>query len=130
MCPGADEPWLWALIEKAPSPSQGAKLTRASIGAVLKRHRIRRLTASDVQTVLRKDVLSLRPVYVESHVARVLVLTAKLKLTQTQIEKLEKEIKTELAERVQSEEQTERRDLSAEPGLGPRSFFPCRDLDH
>jgi transposase len=122
LCPGADEPWLWALIEKAPSPSQGAKLTRASIGAVLKRHRIRRLTIEDVQTVLRKDVLSLRPVYIESHVARVLVLTAKLKLAQSQIDKIEKEIKTELAERVQSEEQTKRRDLTillSLPGFGP-----------
>jgi transposase len=122
LCPGADEPWLWALIDKAPSPSQGAKLTRASIGAVLKRHRIRRLTIEDVQTVLRKDVLSLRPVYIESHVARVLVLTAKLKLAQTQIDKLEKEIKTELTERVQSEEKTKRRDLTillSLPGFGP-----------
>jgi len=122
LCPGADEPWLWALIDKAPSPSQGAKLSRASIGAVLKRHRIRRLTTEDVQTVLRKDVLSLRPVYIESHVARVLVLTAKLKLAQTQIDKIEKEIKTELAERVQSEEKTKRRDLTvllSLPGFGP-----------
>jgi transposase len=122
LCPGADEPWLWALIEKAPSPSQGAKLTRASIGAVLKRHRIRRLTIEDVQTVLRKDVLSLRPVYIESHVARVLVLTAKLKLAQTQIDKIEAEIKTELTERVQSEKKTKRRDLTillSLPGFGP-----------
>ena len=122
LCPGADEPWLWALLEKAPSPSQGAKLTRASIGAVLKRHRIRRLNVEDVQTVLRKDVLSLRPVYIESHVARVLVLTAKLTLAQTQIDRLEKQIKTELAERVQSEEQTKRRDLTillSLPGFGP-----------
>jgi transposase len=113
---------LWALIEKAPSPSQGAKLTRASIGAVLKRHRIRRLTIEDVQTVLRKDVLSLRPVYIESHVARVLVLTARLKLAQSQIDKIEKEIKTALAERVNSEEKTKRRDLTillSLPGFGP-----------
>ncbi len=122
LCPGADEPWLWALIEKAPSPSQGAKLTRPSIGAVLKKHRIRRLTIEDVQTVLRGDVLSLRSVYIESHVARVLVLTARLKLAQAQIDKIEKEIKTELAERVESEEKTKRRDLTillSLPGFGP-----------
>jgi transposase len=113
---------LWALLEKAPSPSQGAKLTRPSIGAVLKKHRIRRLTIEDVQTVLRKDVLSLRPVYIESHVARVLVLTAKLKLAQAQIATIEKQIKTALAERVQSEEETKRRDLTillSLPGFGP-----------
>ena len=121
LCRGADEPWLWALIEKAPSPSQGAKLTRRSIGAVLKKHRIRRLTIEDVQTVVRGDVLPLRPVYIESHVARVLVLTARLKLAQSQIDKIEREIKTELARREEAEEKTERRDLAillSLPGFG------------
>ncbi len=121
LCSGADEPWLWALIEKAPSPSKGAKLTRAGIGAVLKRHRIRRLTSEEVRVVLRRDVLSLRPVYVESHVARALVLIARLKLAQAQIVKVEKEIQTAVAERVKSEEKTERRDLTillSLPGFG------------
>jgi transposase len=121
LCPGADEPWLWVLIEKAPSPSEGAKLTRARIGAVLKKHRIRRLTAEEVRTVLRGDVLSLRPIYIESHVARVLVLIERLKLAQAQIVTIEKQIKTALAERVKSEEQTERRDLTillSLPGFG------------
>ncbi len=122
LCPGADEPWLWALIEKAASPSQGAKLTRASISGILKRHRIRRLTAEDVQTALRGEALSLSSVYVESHVARALVLTARLKLAQTQIAEIEKQIQTAVAERVKSEEETERRDLTillSLPGFGP-----------
>jgi transposase len=121
LCPGADEPWLWALIEKAPSPSKGAKLTRASIGAILKRNRIRRLTSEEVRVVLRRDVLSLRSAYIESHVARVLVLIARLKLAQAQIVKIEKEIATAVAERVKSEERTERRDLTillSLPGFG------------
>ena len=121
LCPGADEPWLWALIEKAPSPSEGAKLTRTSIGGILKRHRIRRLTTEEVRLVLRGDALSLRSVYIESHVARVLVLIARLKLAQTQIINVEKQIQTAVAERVKSEEQTERRDLTillSLPGFG------------
>jgi transposase len=122
LCPGADEPWLWILIEKAPSPSEGAKVTRARIGAILKRHRIRRLTAEEVRTALRGDVLSLRPVYVETRVARTLVLIEKLKLAQTQIAAIEKQIKAALAERVKSEEEAERRDLKvllSLPGFGP-----------
>lgn len=122
LCPGADEPWLWVLIEKAPSPSEGAMLTRASIGAVLKKHRIRRLTAVQVRTVLRGDVLPLSSIYIESHVARVLVLIARLKLAQAQIATIERQIQTALAERVKSEEQTERRDLTillSLPGVGP-----------
>jgi transposase len=121
LCPGADEPWLWVLIEKAPSPSEGAKVTRTRIGAILKQHRIRRLTAEEVRTALRGDVLSLRQVYIESRVARTLVLIAKLKLAQTQIAGIEKQIKTALAERVKSEEKAERRDLTillSLPGFG------------
>lgn len=121
LCPGADEPWLWVLIEKAPSPAEGAKLTITRIGAILKKHRIRRLTTEEVRTALRGDVLSLRPVYVESHVACVLVLIARLKLAQAQIASIEKQIKTALAVRVKSEEQTERRDLTillSLPGFG------------
>lgn len=122
LCPGADEPWLWALIEKAPSPTEGSKLTRASIGGILKRHRIRRLTSEDVQDALRGETLSLSSAYVESHVARVLVMTARLKLAQTQIAEVEKQIQTAVAERVRSEEETERRDLKillSLPGFGP-----------
>ena len=121
LCSGADESWLWALIEKAPSPSEGAKLTSARIGAILKKHRIRRLNALEVRTVLRGDVLSLRSVYIESHVAKVLVLIARLKLAQAQIVAVEKQIKASLAERVKSEERTERRDLTillSLPGFG------------
>jgi transposase len=122
LCPGADEPWLWVLIEKAPSPSAGAKLTRARIGAVLKQHRIRRVTPEEVRMVLRGDVLSLRSAYIESHMARVLILIERLKLAQAQITTIEKQIQTALAERVKSEEQTERRDLTvllSLPGFGP-----------
>jgi transposase len=110
------------LIEKAPSPSAGAKLTRARIGAVLKQHRIRRVTAEEVRTVLRGDVLSLRSIYIESHMARVLILIERLKLAQAQIVTIEKQIETALAVRVKSEEQTERRDLTillSLPGVGP-----------
>jgi transposase len=54
-------------------------------------------------------------------VARALVLIAKLKLAQAQIATIEKQIKTALAERTKSEEQTERRDLTillSLPGFG------------
>ena len=120
LCPGADEPWLWSLIERAPSPSAGAKLTRASIDGVLKRHRIRRLIGKEVQAVLRRDILSLRPAYIDAHVARVLVLIARLKLTQDQMVKVEKQIETAVAER-KFEEKIERRDLAillSLPGFG------------
>lgn len=119
---------MWALIEKAPSPSERAKLTRASIDAILERHRIRRLTSEGVQAVLRRDLLSLRSVYIESYVARALVLIERLKLARARIVKVEKQIRTTFAERVKSEEQAER--AGPERGAWPwATILPCRDSD-
>lgn len=121
LCPGADEEWLWSLLEKAPRPSEGARLTKARIGAVLKQHRIRRLKAEEVRAVLRRDLLPLSPAYIETHVSRVLVLIARLKLAQTQIAEVERQIQKAVSERLKTEEQSEHRDLRillSLPGVG------------
>lgn len=39
-----DEPWLWALLERAPTPAEAGRVSLAKIGSILKAHRIRRLT--------------------------------------------------------------------------------------
>src|SRR6266850_6478878 len=44
LCPAANEPWLWELLQHAPTPAQGQRLTRNALAALLARHRIRRLT--------------------------------------------------------------------------------------
>lgn len=121
LCSGADEPWLWGLIERAPRPQDAAKLTLASIGRVLRQHRIRRIKAEDLQAVLRQDVLLLRPSYVESRIPKVLFLISKLKLAQAQIVATEKEILAIIEARKKSEEKSERRDttiLTSLPGVG------------
>jgi hypothetical protein len=45
LSPAADEPWLWALLEQAPTPAQGRRLPVSAVRVLLARHRIRRLTA-------------------------------------------------------------------------------------
>jgi transposase len=45
LCPAADEPWFWTLLETAATPTARPRLTRTDVRALLKRHRIRRLTA-------------------------------------------------------------------------------------
>jgi transposase len=50
LCPAADEPWFWTLLETAATPAARSRLTRADVQALLKRHRIRRLTADEVYT--------------------------------------------------------------------------------
>ena len=46
--PAADEPWLWDLLELAPTPARAACLTEAHVAGVLKTHRLRRVSAVDV----------------------------------------------------------------------------------
>src|SRR6266571_896174 len=45
LCPAADERWLWALLEVAPTPTTAHRLTRPRIARLLRSHRIRRFTA-------------------------------------------------------------------------------------
>ena len=59
LCECADEPWLWTLFELAPSPLRAARLTEARITRLLQQYRIRRITATEVRTVLKTKPLTL-----------------------------------------------------------------------
>jgi len=58
--------WLLQLWEAAPTPQKAGRLREASVTAILKRCRIRRLTASDVREALKKPPLSLAAGTVEA----------------------------------------------------------------
>jgi len=47
-----DEPWLWDLLELAPTPVHAACLTEAHVSGVLKTHRICRVSAVDVLALI------------------------------------------------------------------------------
>jgi transposase len=53
LVPAADEPWLWTLLEWARTPAAAAAVRPARVRQLLREHRIRRLAAEDVLTVLR-----------------------------------------------------------------------------
>jgi hypothetical protein len=53
LSPGADEVWLWDLLELAPLPEIAAKLKLGKVKAILKGNRIRRITAEAVLEQLR-----------------------------------------------------------------------------
>jgi transposase len=80
----AEDPWLWDLIEVAPVPAAARKLTRGRIERLLKRHRIRRLTADDVMTALRVPALNLAPGTTEAASEHALLLLPRLRLIREQ----------------------------------------------
>jgi transposase len=122
LCPAADEPWFWDLIERAPDPKEAANLQRASIGAVLKRNRVRRFSPREVQEMFRQDVLSLTPGYIDARILHVRILISQLKLIHGHLKEIKRSIEKAIEDQVKSEEKSERRVVTillSLPGVGP-----------
>lgn len=83
LCPAADEPWFWALLDQVlarrPKP-----LPLKAVSAVLKAHRIRRLTAETVHTALQVPLLRVAPGTIDAACAHIAVLLPRLRLGQDQ----------------------------------------------
>src|SRR5499427_8808220 len=61
LCSAADEPWLWDLIDLAPSPAHTVLLSEEQVQRVLKAHRLRRLKAQEVLACLQTPALPVAP---------------------------------------------------------------------
>lgn len=125
LAPAANEPWLWALLAQAPSPEAATTLRPAVVRAVLRRHRIRRLTADDVVAVLRGPRVHLVPGTREGIATRVVDLVAQLTLLHRQRAAAARRLEVLLAAPPDPSPQDgrEHRDpaiLQSLPGLGPR----------
>lgn len=118
----ADEPWLWALFELAPSPLAAARLTEARIARLLQQHRIRRIPAAAVRAVLKTKPLTLAPGAAEAAAEHALLLLPRLRLLHQQRTDLARRIGALLDElAAPAEDKQEHRDaaiLLSLPGLG------------
>ena len=120
-----DEPWIWALLETAPTPERGAKLTLARLKSMLAKHRIRRWTAQALQAILRTTPLPLSAGSAEAISEHVLLLLPQLRLLYGQRAKARDRIEALLNHMTQfGSEHPERREhcdvslLLSIPGLG------------
>src|SRR5262244_2733577 len=57
LCSAADEPWLWDVLDLAPTPAQAALLSEEEVRRVLKTYRMRRVKAPEVLTCLPAPAL-------------------------------------------------------------------------
>lgn len=80
LCPGADEPWFWALLTVAPTPREQRRLTLKRVERLLLTHRIRRLTPVDLRTVLQEPAIYTAPGVVDAVTAHLTVLLPRLEL--------------------------------------------------
>jgi transposase len=97
LCPAADEPWLWAVLGETPHPAAWPQLPRRRIAPALRAHRIRRLTADQVQTAVRQPTLHVAPGVAEAVAARVVSLVPQLVLLHAQRTTTERAIDRALA---------------------------------
>jgi transposase len=76
--------WLWALLDVAPSPARAKKLTVAKVTGILRKHRVRRLTAESVLEVLAAKPLTVAAGVTEAAVMHITALIARLRLVHEQ----------------------------------------------
>jgi transposase len=121
-CAAADEPWLWSLLEQAPTPAEGQRLTRSALRALLGRHRIRRLTGDALYATLQAPSLHLAPGTVEAASEHVGLLVPRLRLVSEQRTRCERRLEGLLDALTTAEEgRHEHRDvtiLRSLPGVG------------
>jgi hypothetical protein len=80
LCSTPDQPWLWALLELAPTAERGAKLRLPRIRQLLAKYRIRRWSAEQIADVLAASPLPLAPGSVEAASEHALLLIPQLRL--------------------------------------------------
>jgi transposase len=121
----ANDVWLWDLWEAAPLPSDAGGLELGKVQAILRAHRIRRVTAEQVLEQLRQPALWLAPGAAEAASEHVQMLLGRLRLLHQQQEIIAKRVRgilDELCAAPAEGEGREHRDaeiLLSLPGIGP-----------
>ncbi len=118
LCPGANEPWLWALLGQAGTPAALARLTRPAVARLLATHRIRRLRADDVVAVLRAPAVTVAPGVVEAAEEHFAVLLPRLQMIHDQQHRCAARSERLLDELAQTQEHRDVAILRSLPGVG------------
>jgi transposase len=118
----ADEVWLWEFFEMAPLPELGAKLTASRVDKLLRRHRIRRLSAEQVRAALHAQGFTLAPGAAEAAAEHALIIVPRLRLVHQQRAELARRIQSVLDELAASDsDSNQQRDVTlllSLPGIG------------
>lgn len=117
--------WAIELWQAVPTPQAAKRVRKGSIEAILKRHRIRRLSTDQVLDILRQRPLTVAPGTVEAARAHCATLIARLRLINRQIADAHHQLDTLTAKVGATEDdssgQNKQRDaviLASLPGIG------------
>lgn len=126
LCPAADEPWFWALLDLAPTPALQRQLSLRRVERLLQAHRIRRLEPAHVRDVLQHASVYTAPGVVEAVQSHLQVVLPQLQLFAQQRRAAAQQL-TRLLEGLEQEaapgDQREHSDAAivrSMPGIGTR----------
>jgi transposase len=122
----ADEPWVWSLLERFPSPDKIRHAHHRSVERILREHRISRVTAVEALAILKSPPLPVTEGVVEAATQHVALLLPRLRLVSQQRRHCEQHMarlvnKVAEAEDAQPGSKHEHRDveiLLSQPGVG------------
>jgi transposase len=123
LSPAADEPWVWELLRRAPTPERGRRLPETTLSQILRQYRIRRLTGAQVHQALSANPLVVAPGTAEAASEHIQLLLARLELVHDQLKLTSRRTEALLTELSDAPEPRgrEHRDvdiLQSMPGIG------------
>jgi transposase len=118
------EPWIWDLLEAAPTPARARWLKRKQIERILRRNRISRVDVAQVWQVIKAPPLHVAPGTVEAASSHVALLIPRLRLANEQLKDVRKRIASKLDTlAAMSGQEREHRDVEivlSMPGIGTK----------
>lgn len=99
-----DERWIWDLLERAPTPTEGARLSHAKVQTILRENRIRAVTAETVVAKLREKALPVAPGVVAAASGHVRLLLPLVRLNRQQLANCDHQIEALLKQLAAPEE--------------------------
>ena len=127
LCPAANEPWFWAVLNTAPTPAAQQRVSERRLERLLHTHRIRRLTAKEVHAVLQQPAVFTAPGVVDAVAAHLEVLLPRVELiaaqrrgTERQLERLLEALEREMPPAGDQREHSDIAIVRSMPGIGTR----------
>ena len=118
------EPWIWDLLEAAPTPERARWMKRKRVERILRQNRISRVDTDQVWQVIKARPLQVAPGTTEAAAAHVALLIPRLRLVHEQLKSVRKRIESKLASlAAMPGEEGEHRDVEivlSMPGIGTK----------
>lgn len=118
LCPGANQSWLWDVLSATRTPNGLYKLKAKRLESILKKRRIRRFKAAELEAVLAKRV-TMAPGVSDAIFTRIKLMLPLLRATREQLGECEKKLK-EVLEDLPNKGHRDISLLLSLPGLGTR----------